>query len=100
MGQRLVRVRDWFLVPLLEKPVQVFVKPAQLRDCSSHGRLRTYPGVADAVLQARSSWFARVFAEIGSPRACVCSRSNPRRSSSRCNWLTSQRIDSFAYASA
>ena len=52
MGQRLARVRDWFLVPLLEKPVQVFEKPAQLRDCSSQGRLRTYLGVADAVLQA------------------------------------------------
>src|SRR5437588_3575215 len=51
MGQRLARVRDWFRMPLLEKPVQVFENPAQLRDRGSHRRLRTYPGVADAVLQ-------------------------------------------------
>jgi hypothetical protein len=52
MGQRLARIRDWFLVPLLEKPVQVFENPTQLRDRGSHGRLRTYPDVADALLQA------------------------------------------------
>jgi hypothetical protein len=52
MGQRLDRVRDWLLVPLLEKPVQVFENPTQLRDLGSHGRLRTYPCVADALLQA------------------------------------------------
>src|SRR5262245_43980719 len=52
MGERLARVRGGFFRPLLEKLVQVFEKPAQLRDRRSQGRLRTYPGVADAVLQA------------------------------------------------
>ena len=55
MGQRLARVRDWFRMPLLEKPVQVFENPAQLRDRGSHRRLRTYPGVAGAVLQRHVS---------------------------------------------